>query len=157
MFRNKRARYADSRKGIFRNKFGGKNSWGGYAKQLLSRTPQNISENVSLFGGKTFFVNRLPKGNFRGYAYPPKFSQASRRPKSRHPLLGGYAQKLFCVPRYAKTISRTCYAHLGGTLVPKHRVRVFSPVFNRASLPGGGRASLFAASGSFRGAWIDSA
>ena len=93
-------------------------------KIIFSRTPQTFSENFSLFGSKKVFVNRLPKGNFRGYAYPPKFSQASRRPKSRHPLLGGYAQKLFCVPRYAKTFSRTCYAHLGGTLVPKHRVKI---------------------------------
>ena len=117
---------------VFSEKNSGvKNSGGGTRKNYFAYPgtqnnffayPPKISENFSLFGSKKFFVNRLPKGNFRGYAYPPKSSQASRWPKSRHPLLGGYAQKLFCVPRYAKTFSRTRYAHLGGTFVPLHRV-----------------------------------
>ena len=35
MLRNKRGRYADSRKGVFRKKFGGKKFGRGYAKKLF--------------------------------------------------------------------------------------------------------------------------
>ena len=50
MSRNKRTRYADSRKGIFRKNFGGKNSWGGTRKH--------------------YFVYPTTQNNC--FAYPPK-------------------------------------------------------------------------------------